>query len=106
MASTYSKYSIAKSTSIKNLNQYNVEDIQSWFKSLNIRENVIPKGWKTSKQLREMLSISESSMKRYIKNGLKEGTIEMKKFRSKGLINQIIPFYRQIKKSGFSVEKN
>jgi hypothetical protein len=96
MAITHSKHSIFKSPDIKNLNKYNVEEIQNWFKVLEY-DNKVPIGWKTAKELSIKLCIPQRTLARFLNKGLQNKTIETKKFRIKNIRNELIPYYHIIK---------
>lgn len=106
MASSHCTNPISKSPSIKILKHYNTEEIQDWFKTLKIQENIIPTGWKSAKQLREMFGIPKTTLESYLKKSLKSGFIEKRYFKFKNKINAVVPFYHQIKKGAFNIEKN
>ena len=89
MASTHSKHSISKNSSITNLNKYNTQEIQSWYKALEIKSDIIPLGWNTRYEIVQITNKCKSYVFSCLQSGIKNNLIEVKNFRKNCIINGI-----------------
>ena len=108
MASTYSKYPIAKSPSVKNLN-YSTKDLNDISKYLEIKTNFndIPKGWYKTRDIAKKIKKSLSQTRELLIVAIRNKLIERKKFTIETIENYHITInYYHIKNKKYNDDWN